>query len=550
MLADWVLSWPILFPILGAALMLLIAPRMPARIRAWLPIIFIAIEIILIAVNAAPGRHRLVISDWATGSFTILLQMDGVTWLLLLTMFVPIVALWLIAAPRKPFDWLAILILTASILLTCAGNLITAFMAWTLLDVSTFFWRLARHIERDTALRGFVIGQTMGLVLFAGTVLVASKQSDVGVIFVALAFWARLGLFPFHYLLPTRGTDASDLWFARGIPLITASSLWLHWSIVGVLAPSAFIGTLATFAIIASMIWIWRASVPTSTTSQTQLDSSDASMELPTRAAGVALTSAFALIPLMIAFGGGTGVAMGLWLTLAAVIALALFEIAKRWRADNLNRWNRLIWFAAILSLAGLPLTPAFLGRLGVYVALWESNNGIVMLLVGAATLLILAPMWNIGFALKGGELREPTRVEYAGLVVILLTTAALSLLPMLITRALSSAVSESYERSMDLVIRTNDALGVGLGIVILIVPVVGSYFLSTWLYRFRPRPGALVLRTARVIDLDWGERMVSAIGLSISAAARAGAAIAEENPIVWILFIALWVAIFIIIAP
>lgn len=241
---------------------------------------------------------------------------------------------------------------------------------------------------------------------------------------------------------------------------------------------------------------------------------------------------------------------MGLWLTLAAVIALALFEIAKRWRADNLNRWNRLIWFAALLSLAGLPLTPAFLGRLGVYVALWESNNGIVMLFIGAATLVILAPMWNIGFALKGGELREPTRVEYAGLVIITLAIAALSFLPMLITRALGSAVSESYERSMDLVIRTNDAMGIGLGIVTMIVPVIGSYFLSTWLYRFRPRPGALVLRTARAIDLDWGERVVSAIGLRTSAAIRAGAAIAEENPIVWILFVALWVAIFIAIAP
>jgi hypothetical protein len=535
MLADWVLSWPILFPILGALLMTPIARRIPARIRPWLSIIFLAIEIILMAVNAAPGRHRLIISDWAAASFSIWLQMDGVTWLLLLTMFVPLVALWLIAAPRKPFDPLAILVLTSAILLTCAGNLVTAYIAWTLLDVSMFFWRLGRNIERDTVLRGIAIGQATGLILFAGAILIASKQPNEGAILVAIAFWARLGQFPFHFLLPTHGADTSDLWFARGIPLIAASNLWLHWSIVGVPAPSALIGTLATLAIIASVIWIWRASTPTSSPSQIQSDLSDASMELPTRAAGVAIMPAFAVVPMMIAFGGGAAVAMGLWLTLAAVIALALFEIAKRWRADNLNRWNRLIWFAALVSLAGLPLTPAFLGRMGVYVALWESNNGSIMLLIGAAMLLILAPMWNIGFALKGGELREPTRVEYSGLVIIALAAAALSLLPMLITRALASAVGESYERSIDLVIRTNDVAGVGLGIVTLFAPVMGSYFLSTWLHNFRPRPGALILRTARFIDLDWGERMVSAIGLQMSAAARVGAAIAEENPIVWI---------------
>ena len=117
MLADWVLSWPILFPILGALLLMPIAPRVPARIRAWLPIVFLAIEIILIGINAAPGRHRFLISDWVNAQFSILLQMDGITWLLLLTMFVPLIALWLIAAPRKPFDLLAILVLTASILL-------------------------------------------------------------------------------------------------------------------------------------------------------------------------------------------------------------------------------------------------------------------------------------------------------------------------------------------------------------------------------------------------------------------------------------------------
>ncbi len=527
---DWILLLPIVFPFLGALIFTPIAPRMRPRIRTWLPILLLTIEILAILVNIAPGSHRLVLSKWELASFSIALQMDGITQLLLLTVFVPLVALSLVAPRRAPFDLFSTIVLTAAILLISADNLVTAYIAWAFFDLAIFLWRLARDIERDTALRAVAIGQFTGLILVAGIVLLGSGQTGTGAWLVALAYWARLGLFPFHYLLPTRGVDAFDLWFARGIPLIAAASLWLRWPTLRIDAPITLIGVLAAVALSAAVVWIWRE-------------------EMPMRAIVVCVPSAIALIPLAIVLGGDAAVALGLWLTLTTVVAIALGETALRWRADNLNRWPRLVWFAAMLSLAGLPLTPAFLGRVGLAVALWESNNWLLMLMVGTATLVILAPLWRFGFALKGSETREPFRVEYAGLAILVVTCAALGLLPMLIAHALSPAAGESAERAIDLVIRTNDALGVGIGIVMLLAPIVGSYFLQTSIRTFQASPGSLTLRVAKILDLEWLERLLAAIGFQTGSIARNAVTLAEENPTVWVLFIALWIAIFIAMA-
>jgi hypothetical protein len=196
-----------------------------------------------------------------------------------------------------------------------------------------------------------------------------------------------------------------------------------------------------------------------------------------------------------------------------------------------------------------LPLTPAFLGRIGLYVSLWESGNWLLIVLASAATLLILTPVWNFGCALKGIESREPTRGEYAGLAIVSIAFAALAFAPMLIAHALAPNVGDAAERAMDRVIRTSDALGVAIGTVMLLLPVVGSYFLRYMSRGFRPQPSSPIVRTGHAMDLVWLEHVVTGIGYQMGVAARNVSTIAEENPTVWILFAALWLAIFITIA-
>ncbi|MCI0476093.1 MAG: hypothetical protein L0Y55_07580 [Anaerolineales bacterium] len=522
---DWILLLPIGFPAIGALILVPLIARVNSAARQWLALGFLAAEIALLLVNIAPGSHRLVLSNWELAAFTLALQMDGITQLLLLTMFIPLVALWLIAPPSR-VDPFALLIVSAAILLAAADGAIALLVAWTILDLALLAWRLTREIERATALRSLAIGLLSGLIFFAGAITLTARPAD-GALLIALALWARLGLFPFHPLLPSRGADEFDLWFARGIPLIAAANLWLHWSAFQVAAPYTLIGILASANSIVAAFWIWRAP--------------DA-----TRALSVGAQHAFALVPLSIAFGGEAGVACALWQTLAIAFALALGEIAQRWRAENRNYYPRLVWFLALLALAGLPLTPAFLGRIGLYVALTETGEWFFLALAFATTLIIFAPLWNWALTLRGSELREPTRVEYAGLVVVLLPFAALAFAPLLLAPALG--IHTSAERALDRVIRTNNVLGVLIGAVVLILPIIGVYFVRA---RAENRPGArsFIARLSRVGDLEWLERAAIRWGSRIGALTRGAFTITEENPTVWILLAGLWIAIFIAVA-
>ncbi len=524
---DWILLPPIFFPLIGALILLPLTSRLATPSRRWFALSFLAFEIGLVLLNIAPGAHRLTISNWGLGSFTLALQMDGVTQLLLLTMFLPLAALWLVAPPRQPFDLFPILVLTAALLLAAADGLVAALIAWTLLDLALFVWRLAREIERATALRSLAIGLFAGMIFFAGAILLAPRPTD-GASLIGLALWARLGLFPFHPLLPTRGADELDLWFARGIPTIAAANLWLHWSAFRVPAPYALVGVLTSISLIIAALWIWRATNAT-------------------HAVGIGAMYALAFVPLAIAYGGDAGVAFALWQILAIAFAIALCEIAQRWSAGNRSEYARVAWFLGLLALAGLPLTPAFLGRVGVYVALAESGEWLFLLLAGATTVIILARLWNLGLELRGSELRDPARVEYAGLALAAFAFAALAFTPMLLAPALG--IGDAAERALDRVIRTGNALGVAVGAVVLLLPVIGAYFLRALARDDRPSAHSFIARLARVGDLEWLERKVSRIGFRIGAVTRGAFTLTEENPTVWILFISLWVAIFIAIA-
>ncbi len=527
---DWILLLPIVFPPLGALGLALLSARVSERVRFWLAPVFLILEIALLLFNIAPGTHRLVISNWQAAGFTIALQMDGITQLLALTMFVPLIALWLIAPPRAPFGLWPILVVSAALLLASAATPVTIYVAWTLLDLALFVWRIAHNIQRDQANHGFMLGALAGLIFFGGTSLITTRPAE-GALLIGLALWARLGLFPFHGLYPAQGKDRSEVWFARGIPLLAASSVWLHWDTTLNLPVTApLIGVLAGVVFVITTLWLWRE-------------------EQPARAIDFSAAYTFAFVPLALAFGGDAATAFGLWLALSAALAIAWFEIALRWRAENRNRWARLIWFAGIFSLASIPLTPAFLGRLGLLVALTEYSQWVMLALIGVTSLFIFAPLWNFGFTLKGTEERAPTRAEYAGLIVLALFTGTLALAPMMIAHALAPAVGDAAERALDRVIRTNDLIGVIIGAIILLAPVIASYILRNMPRGLHPASASWEARLARALELDWLEQVIANVGLQISAAARSSITIAEENPTVWILLMSLWIAIFIIIA-
>ncbi len=519
---EWLLLLPVLFPVIGALVLNLIARAAP-RARGWLIVAFLALEITGILVNIAPFNHRLVLSEWPLASFALILQMDGVAILLLLALFVVVAALWLVVPPRAPLDPFTAAVWSGAALLMTAANIETIYIAWVLLDLALYAWRLRHDVERETSLQALATSEIAGLILFAG-----ASFGTFGLGLVALALWARLALFPFHWILPLRGVDSRDLWTARGVPLLAASALWIRYKPPEGLPPETFI-VLALLGLVTSILWTWNE-------------------EQPPRVVTRGVWHAVVLIPLASLFGGATGVALALWLALAAGISLGAFEIALRWRAENRQRWARLLWFAGMLSLAGLPLTPAFAGRVGLYVSLWESGQWLVMVLGGLAALLVLIPLWNPGLTLTGPEPREPSRIEYAGLGLFLAAFAALALGPMLIAYALAPEVGNSADAALRRVIYTADAVGVLVALVALLAPVILAFVLRRAASAFRPKPRGWLARSARIFDLEWLVGSLAAIFHEMGVIARNLSTIAEENPTIWILLAALWIAIFILI--
>ncbi len=519
---DWILLLPIVFPALGALALTPLLPRIKPAARQPLTIGLLFVEIALVLLNIAPGSHRWAISAWERVQFTLALQMDGVTQLVALTMLVLLLARELVAPSR--LDARALLVLATALLFAAADGVAMLLLAWTLLDLALFGWQWTREVERANVLRRLAIGLLMGLMFFAGAL---TAHTESGAAMLTLALWARLGLFPFHALLPMRDADEFDVWIARGIPLLAAANAWLHWNTFHIAVPYTLIGILAGANLMVTALWIWRASDIV-------------------RAFSIGAQHAFALVPLTLAFGGEAGIALALWQTLGIAFALALGDIAQRWRAEEHHAYARLSGWPAVGALAGLPLTPAFLGRLGLYVALTESGEGLLLAIAFVTTLSVYAPVWHWTRALKGSETRAPTRIELAGLSIALAAFAALAFAPMLLAPALGLATSA--EHALNRVIWTNNALGVLLGVLVLIAPLVGAYFLRA-LAANRPGARTSVARLARIGDLEWLERAAIRIGTRASVVTRDAFTLTEENPTVWILFAALWIAIFIAMA-
>ncbi len=528
-MSEWILFLPLGFLPIGAIAFAVAWPRVSARAKTWLPILFLVLIILTILPNAAPMAHRVTLSEWKLASFALAFELDGIAFLLLLTSIVVLLALWLVAPPRAPFDLFPTMVLASGALFMVAGNSQTLYLAWVLLDLAMFAWRLGRGIERESALRALALSQLAGLGLFVGASLANTTFSDTGNWVIALAFWARLGLFPFHWILPMRGSDSRDLWLARGMPLLAAASAWTRAGSLQSDLISGWIGVLAALALLAALVWAW-------------------SEEQPPRAVAVVTWHSVALIPLASVVGTEAALASALWLTLGTVIALGLFEMALRWRAENKTRWPRLIWIAGMLSLAGLPLTPAFVGRIGLYMTLYRSGQWPLLLIIGVVTSLVLARLWEYGLTLQAPEPRKPARVEYVGLVLIGLAFAALSLAPVLIAGALGPQVDASAQAAFQRLLAPGDPLGLAVCSVILLAPIVVSLSLRSVgsSLHLRLREGIGV--AARVLDLGWLASGVTGIGYQMSSIARGLAGIVEENPTVWILLAALWVAIFVLI--
>lgn len=525
---EWILILLVLFPPAATILLPVGLRKVPSSFRSWLPIGILSAEIILVLVSAIVLPSASLSSRWDLAAFSLSFRLDGLAALLAVLVLLPPVIIWLTNPSPAPSSFLGAIVTSAAILFVCADNVASLYLAWVVLDATLFLWRLWECREQDEAMRSLAFSQGAALMMFAGSILRATMPG-AGNVLVALALWGRLGLFPFHFVQPEHRIESIGSWVMGGVSLVTGLSLWLRSPDLHIELPGPWILALASIALFASVLWAWRAGDG-----------------LGTARAGVLHASVF--VPLAIVFGGAGGVALALWMALAVVAALALFSVALLWRSDN-PTWASLLWLGGVLTLGNVPLTPAFVGRAGLYQYLWNNGGFGFLLFAGLTTTLVLVPLWTARLRSEQATGSQPhSRWDTSALILLAVLCAPFSFAPMPIAHAVTSGISTSADAALAEMTRANGSLGLVASLGLVIIPVVVSFLLRRPQVGYAPLKGNRVSFLARLVDLDWLVPAITSVGFEMGVVARNISTIAEENPILWIVLLGLWIAIFIVI--
>ncbi len=525
-MSDWLLIAPLLFPPIGA---LALSVKSPKEVGVRFPILLLLVEILFILANIATAPHSLVLSSWDLASFSLVLEIDGLAIVLLLIMVVPLLALWLVAQPKAPFNLWSALLFSTAVLMTTAMSLEAVYFSWVLMDGVILVWRLSRVQDRPVALRAFVTSQLAGFILLGGELLSGTDLSGLGGILFAIAFWARLGLFPFHWILPRGNLRTDELWIMWALPLIAGSSLWLRWRTLHLDPPSFWISVLAVAALIVSAIWAW-AKEPSPDSTRT------------------ASAQSIIFVPLAIAFGNDAGTCLALWMVLGTAMGIAFLALAETWPEGPSSIWCKVSWFAGFFSIAHVPFTPAFLGRLALYIALWEKSQFVLLSIAAATTWVGQIALLNKRPNPASEKSARPQKAQFGGLVLLDLVFLALGLGAVIYTPILAPYMSNSTQSAINLAIWTDDLVGVLSGVAFLAVPMLAAFALAPMARRHSLPIATVTGGLNWLANLDWLGSALAAVGYEMGRAARNLSSIVEENPIVWIMLVALWAAIFILI--
>ncbi|MBI3912917.1 MAG: hypothetical protein HY327_01780 [Chloroflexi bacterium] len=524
---EFFLLLPILFPIVAVLGATLLIKRLPRNASPWLSLFIYGINLALILLNSAPGTHRAVIAQVPELSFGLALELDSARLILLVLLYFIPVILALVAPPEK-LDAQSIAVLAAAGFAILAANPLTMVVALVALDAMLLAWRLTRGVQVQDAARAATTGWIATLIFFAGAAMASSRLPESAAVVIALGAWGRLGLFPFHGMASPRAIPARDLWIARGAPLIAASTLWLSfdaWKI----APSAeWILALSGAGLLAAFLWARRA-------------------EEPAPAASAVTNWSVAFIPLAVVIGGDAAYAITFWNTLSVAFGLALFEIALKWRAENRARWYRFVWIAGIFAFAGAPLSPAFLGRIDLLIALWESAQGALFALISITSLFLCISLWRFALGMQAAERRALMRRERLALLAIAGAFVGMTLMPLGIG-ALGDTLSDSMVLAAQQAFYGTAAGAIIGGWAVVIAPIFMAWGFARQEWRTPTRVDAVLRGTARAFELDWLIQSVGRVAYQVGALARQMLAVAEQNPTLWVLLVALWIAIFILI--
>ena len=517
---------PIVFLCLGA---LAVGASHLARLRA--PSLIMALTTLAALLATLTLGANLpatqIVADWQPVSvFTVPIsfRVDQAAWVLsigLLLICLATALTWL-AHPgqhRPGPRAVSLLLVAAAIASLYASNLLTLVIAWGMMDIMLVVALLVRSEPQlgRRAATAIILYTSSTLSVWIATLLIENEHGSIywrlldpghgAQLWLMLAAALRIGLYPLHQWLPTElGQSPDRATLLVAVPPATGLALLARLALTQALPQDSVAPALAAISALIGGVLAFRR---------------------PQRRAGLPFI-ALALASLSaVAVVGNSG---------GALIATALnwmFVIVSLFIARGFTRqqpwWSAGALIAAV-SVAGLPGTLGFAGRVSLTGSLIAGNHWTLLIVVLAAETLLIAAIARPLFRPSAEE--EPIgRARTASFAAAMACAA----LPIVIF-ALAPAVIPGLPSLSQLFGQLNVTL-----ILALLLPVTAGVTLG-WRFRFAgittsdDTPEAV---WERVVRLEWLNALVSALMHRLTALLRGLSNVIEgEGGLVWAIVI------------
>lgn len=347
--------------------------------------------------------------------------------------------------------------------------------------------------------------------------------TEMPALLALLAIWIRSGLYPFHVAAPS---DVPGAAVRVGVPLLLGGYLMTR-----LLAASQGALAYADEVVILVVLAMGISALVTAG----QLHGGSAFIWL-LRAFGASLL----LLPFV--SNASERTAMSVWLTLGAFTLAVWTSIAWLWRGQLARvPLTMLVWVVVLVMAAALPLSLAFMGRVALLVDAYAVGIAWWLLLVAGAALYLI-PVWREIFASRDVAPKAPSRLEYAALALGLLPVFAALLAPNFFMTPF--AAQDSAAALWNRLLRPSNSTALIFAVAGLVVPLLFAFELAR---RRSARTSFLPLVLTELLDLSRIGNGLDAIFRFARALILQSLALLEQPPIAWLLFLAIWVAVWII---
>ncbi len=524
--------------LLGGALLYLLPLPFASRYRKFIPLIANALAIVSLIAVAITLREPTTLFEPSDilPALTLTLQWNGAAFpfgIFLLVVSTARVLMGLEVDARLQIAG-TLGVNSGALLYFAADNWTTIAAAWLIVEFGLLLVPTARGESRERVGRAFAWNLAAIVAYLTAGMIVANEGSSLrlgevalqatAALLVFLAVWIRCGLYPFQAAAPA---SAETFGVRVGVPILLGGFLLtrLLTQMQGAMMLSMEMQLVALLVVGVSALLVIG-----------QPHGADA-FDWVLRAAAASML----LLPFF--FDARVAPALAVYLTLGAFALCNVIGVAYLWRAQ-LPRLplTALVWIAGLLIAAALPLTPGFGGRVGLLAASYGGGVIGLWLILVATMAMILIPLWREIFASRETAPKAPTYFEYAALACLLIPSLVVAVMPRVAVAPFGEAAEAGMTLFGDAIVPSGARLGAFIFLVAgLLVPLLASFELAR---RWERRVSLLPARVASILDLSGVTRAFDLLYRFVRALLQRTLTVLEQPPIAWLIFLAIWVAV------